>query len=113
MNHEPCRTITAGQALGGAAVLIGAIAACLQFTQQQALHELLIMNQVSKGFEPSPPPARSGVPPQATFLIWLAAGVAVTALSLLPVAAEEVKQAIERSVTPISIRQRRSTNRSS
>jgi len=48
-----------------------------------------------------------------TFLIWLAAGVAVTALSLLPVAAEEVKQAIERSVTPISIRQRRSTNRSS
>jgi len=33
-----------------------------------------------------------------TFLIWLAAGVAVTALSLLPVAAE-VKQAIERSVT--------------
>jgi hypothetical protein len=50
---------TVGQALGGAAVLIGAAAAYLQFTQQQraardqlqASHELLISNQVSKGFE--------------------------------------------------------------
>ena len=41
-----------GQALGGAAVLIGAAAAYLQFTQQQqASHDLLISNQVSKGFE--------------------------------------------------------------
>jgi hypothetical protein len=50
---------TVGQALGGAAVLIGAGAAYLQFTQQQqavrdqlqASHDLLISNQVSKGFE--------------------------------------------------------------
>jgi hypothetical protein len=54
---------TAGQALGGAAVLIGAVVAYLQFTQQQrasdqqslrqqqAAHDLLISNQVSKGFE--------------------------------------------------------------
>jgi hypothetical protein len=50
---------TVGQALGGTAVLIGAAAAYLQFTQQQqaardqlqASHELLISNQVSKGFE--------------------------------------------------------------
>jgi uncharacterized protein YjbI with pentapeptide repeats len=54
---------TVGQALGGAAVLIGAVAAYLQFTQQQrasdqqslrqqqAAHDLLISNQVSKGFE--------------------------------------------------------------
>jgi Pentapeptide repeats (8 copies) len=43
---------TVGQALGGAAVLIGAGAAYLQFTQQQqAAHDLLISNQVSKGFE--------------------------------------------------------------
>jgi hypothetical protein len=50
---------TVGQALGGAAVLIGAAAAYLQFTQQQqasrdqlqATHDLLISNQVSKGFE--------------------------------------------------------------
>ena len=38
--------------LGGAAVLIGAGAAYLQFTQQQqASRDLLISNQVSKGFE--------------------------------------------------------------
>lgn len=43
---------TVGQALGGAAVLIGAVAAYLQFTQQQqASRDLLISNQVSKGFE--------------------------------------------------------------
>jgi uncharacterized protein YjbI with pentapeptide repeats len=43
---------TVGQALGGAAVLIGAVVAYLQFTQQQqASHDLLISNQVSKGFE--------------------------------------------------------------
>ena len=43
---------TVGQALGGAAVLIGAVAAYVQFTQQQqAAHDLLISNQVSKGFE--------------------------------------------------------------
>jgi uncharacterized protein YjbI with pentapeptide repeats len=50
---------TIGQALGGAAVLIGAGAAYLQFTQQQqaardqlqAAHDLLISNQVAKGFE--------------------------------------------------------------
>jgi hypothetical protein len=50
---------TVGQALGGAAVLIGAVVAYLQFTQQQqatrdqlrAAHDLLISNQVSKGFE--------------------------------------------------------------
>jgi uncharacterized protein YjbI with pentapeptide repeats len=43
---------TAGQALGGAAVLIGAVAAYLQFTQQQqASHDLLISNQVLKSFE--------------------------------------------------------------
>ena len=43
---------TIGQALGGAAVLIGAVAAYLQFTQQQrASHDLLISNQVAKGFE--------------------------------------------------------------
>jgi uncharacterized protein YjbI with pentapeptide repeats len=43
---------TAGQLLGGAAVLLGAALAYLQFTQQQqAAHDLLISNQVSKGFE--------------------------------------------------------------
>jgi len=54
---------TSGQLLGGAAVLIGAGIAYLQFTQQQqasqqqfsrqqqAAHDLLISNQVSKGFE--------------------------------------------------------------
>jgi hypothetical protein len=43
---------TVGQALGGAAVLIGAGAAYLQFTQQQqGVHDLLISNQASKGFE--------------------------------------------------------------
>jgi len=43
---------TVGQALGGAAVLIGAGVAYLQFTQQQqASHDVLISNQVSKGFE--------------------------------------------------------------
>ena len=50
---------TVGQALGGAAVLVGAGAAYLQFTQQQqathgqlqAAHDLLISNQVAKGFE--------------------------------------------------------------
>ncbi len=43
---------TVGQALGGIAVLIGAVVAYLQFTQQQrAAHDLLISNQVAKGFE--------------------------------------------------------------
>ena len=43
---------TAGQLLGGAAVLIGAGFAYLQFTQQQrSAQDLLISNQVSKGFE--------------------------------------------------------------
>jgi hypothetical protein len=54
---------TIGQLLGGAAVLVGAGLAYLQFTQQQkasyeqfsqqqqASHDLLISNQVSKGFE--------------------------------------------------------------
>jgi hypothetical protein len=65
---------TIGQLLGGAAVLIGAVSAYLQFTQQQqasqqqfsqqqqaaqqqfsqqqqAAHELLISNQVGRGFE--------------------------------------------------------------
>ena len=43
---------TVGQALGGAAVLIGAAFAFFQFLQQQkAAHDLLISNQVSKGFE--------------------------------------------------------------
>jgi hypothetical protein len=43
---------TVGQALGGAAVLIGTGFAYLQFSQQQqASHELLISNQVAKGFE--------------------------------------------------------------
>jgi hypothetical protein len=54
---------TIGQGLGGAAVLIGAGSAYLQFSQQQqtaqqqftqqqqASHDLLISNQVSKGFE--------------------------------------------------------------
>jgi hypothetical protein len=49
---------TIGQALGGAAVLIGAGFAYLQLTAQQqaardqlqSAHELLISNQVSKGF---------------------------------------------------------------
>jgi uncharacterized membrane protein YjgN (DUF898 family) len=40
---------TIGQALGGIAVLFGAVAAYLQFTQQQnAAHDLLISNQVAK-----------------------------------------------------------------
>jgi uncharacterized protein YjbI with pentapeptide repeats len=43
---------TAGQLLGGAAVLIGAAIAYVQFMQQQqAAHDLLISNQVAKGFE--------------------------------------------------------------
>ena len=43
---------TIGQALGGAAVLLGAALAYLQFLQQQrSSHDLLISNQVSKGFE--------------------------------------------------------------
>jgi uncharacterized protein YjbI with pentapeptide repeats len=54
---------TVGQALGGIAVLLGAGLAYLQFSQQQraselqssqqqrAAHDLLISNQVSKGFE--------------------------------------------------------------
>jgi uncharacterized protein YjbI with pentapeptide repeats len=43
---------TMGQALGGVAVLIGAVIAYLQFIQQQqASRDLLISNQVSKGFE--------------------------------------------------------------
>jgi hypothetical protein len=43
---------TFGQALGGATVLIGAGSALFQFLQQQqAAHDLLISNQVSKGFE--------------------------------------------------------------
>jgi len=43
---------TVGQALGGAAVLIAAGAAYLQFLQQQqGAHDLLISNQVAKGFE--------------------------------------------------------------
>jgi uncharacterized protein YjbI with pentapeptide repeats len=43
---------TVGQALGGIVVLLGAGLAYLQFTQQQrASHDLLISNQVSKGFE--------------------------------------------------------------
>jgi hypothetical protein len=50
---------TVGQALGGAAVLLGAGLAYLQFSQQQRAahdllssnHDLLISNQVSKGFE--------------------------------------------------------------
>ena len=43
---------TVGQALGGTAVLFGAVLAYLQFSQQQrASHDLLISNQVSKGFE--------------------------------------------------------------
>jgi hypothetical protein len=43
---------TAGQLLGGAAVLIGAGFAYVQFTQQQRdAHDLLISNQVAKGFE--------------------------------------------------------------
>jgi uncharacterized protein YjbI with pentapeptide repeats len=47
---------TVGQALGGAAVLFGAVIAAvvtyLQFSkQQQSSHDLLISNQVSKGFE--------------------------------------------------------------
>jgi hypothetical protein len=50
---------TIGQAIGGAAVLVGAAFAHLQFVDQQqathaqlqASHDLLISNQVSKGFE--------------------------------------------------------------
>jgi hypothetical protein len=43
---------TVGQPLGGAAVLIGAGFAYLQFSaQQQASRDLLISNQVSKSFE--------------------------------------------------------------
>lgn len=43
---------TVGQALGGIAVLAGAGVAYLQFLQQQqAARELLISNQVAKGFE--------------------------------------------------------------
>jgi uncharacterized protein YjbI with pentapeptide repeats len=43
---------TVGQVLGGAVVLLGAGLAYLQFSQQQrAAHDLLISNQVSKGFE--------------------------------------------------------------
>jgi hypothetical protein len=43
---------TVGQALGGVAVLLGAGLAYLQFSEQQrASHDLLISNQVAKGFE--------------------------------------------------------------
>src|ERR1700739_2148956 len=43
---------TVGQALGGAAVLIGVGVAYLQLMRQQdATHDLLISDQVSKGFE--------------------------------------------------------------
>ena len=43
---------TIGQLLGGAAVLIGAGFAYVQFQQQQqAAHDVLISNQVAKGFE--------------------------------------------------------------
>jgi Pentapeptide repeats (8 copies) len=43
---------TAGQLLGGVAVLVGAGFAYLQFQQQQtSAHDLLISNQVAKGFE--------------------------------------------------------------
>ena len=43
---------TMSQLLGGAAVLIGAGAAYLQFSQQQRVsHDLLISNQAAKGFE--------------------------------------------------------------
>jgi len=43
---------TIGQLLGGAAVLIGAGFAYLQFQQQQrSSHDVLISNQVAKGFE--------------------------------------------------------------
>jgi uncharacterized protein YjbI with pentapeptide repeats len=43
---------TIGQLLGGAAVLIGAGFAYLQFIQQQkSAHDVLISNQVAKGFE--------------------------------------------------------------
>jgi hypothetical protein len=43
---------TVGQALGGLAVLLGAMFALFQFLEQQkAAHDLLISNQVSKGFE--------------------------------------------------------------
>jgi hypothetical protein len=43
---------TIGQALGGIVVLLGAGLAYLQFLQQQqSSHDLLISNQVSKGFE--------------------------------------------------------------
>jgi hypothetical protein len=54
---------TVGQALGGIVVLLGAGSAYLQFSQQQrasdlqftqqqrASHDLLVSNQVSKGFE--------------------------------------------------------------
>jgi hypothetical protein len=43
---------TIGQLLGGVAVLVGAGFAYLQFQQQQkAAHDLLISNQVAKGFE--------------------------------------------------------------
>jgi uncharacterized iron-regulated membrane protein len=43
---------TVGQALGGIAVLLGAGFAYLQFSQQQrASHDLMISNQVAKGFE--------------------------------------------------------------
>jgi hypothetical protein len=43
---------TIGQLLGGAAVLLGAGFAYMQFQQQQrSAHDLLISNQVSRGFE--------------------------------------------------------------
>ena len=43
---------TVGQALGGAVVLLGTATAYLQFAQQQrSSHDLLISDQVSKGFE--------------------------------------------------------------
>jgi hypothetical protein len=43
---------TVGQALGGIVLLLGAGSAYVQFSQQQrAAHDLLISNQVSKGFE--------------------------------------------------------------
>jgi hypothetical protein len=47
----------------------------------------------------NPAAASARLEPMDALLIWFAAGVAITALSLLPVAAEAVRNAIERSVT--------------
>jgi hypothetical protein len=48
--EDNCRK-TIGQLLGGAAVLIGAGFAYLQFQQQTSSRDLLISNQVAIGFE--------------------------------------------------------------